>query len=48
MNNNGAHRKKDSARIVWDSNPRRAPNPTIETVKKIADALGASLDDLMK
>jgi len=24
------------------------PNPTIETVKKIADALGMSLDDLMK
>ncbi|OHA13035.1 MAG: hypothetical protein A3J10_03970 [Candidatus Sungbacteria bacterium RIFCSPLOWO2_02_FULL_54_10] len=27
MNNNGIHRKKDSARIVWDSKPRRAPNP---------------------
>ena len=24
------------------------PNPTIETVKKIADALDVSLDDLMK
>ena len=24
------------------------PNPTIETVKKIADALGVLLDDLMK
>jgi len=24
------------------------PNPTIHTVKKIADALGVSLDDLMK
>ncbi len=24
------------------------PNPTIETVKKIADSLGVSLDDLMK
>lgn len=24
------------------------PNPTIETVKKIADALGVSLDDLMQ
>lgn len=24
------------------------PNPTIETVKKIADALGVSLDDLTK
>ena len=24
------------------------PNPTIKTVKKIADALGVSLDDLMK
>jgi transcriptional regulator with XRE-family HTH domain len=24
------------------------PNPTIETVKKIADALGVALDDLMK
>ncbi|MBN2603028.1 MAG: helix-turn-helix transcriptional regulator [Candidatus Thermoplasmatota archaeon] len=24
------------------------PNPRIETVKKIADALGVSLDDLMK
>lgn len=24
------------------------PNPTIETVKKIADALGVSMDDLMK
>src|SRR3990167_10371762 len=27
MNNNSIHRKKDSARIVWDSKPRRAPNP---------------------
>ncbi len=27
MNNNGIHRKKDSARIVWDSKPHRAPNP---------------------
>ena len=24
------------------------PNPTIDTVKKLADALGVSLDDLMK
>ena len=24
------------------------PNPTIDTVKKIADALGVSLDDLMR
>lgn len=24
------------------------PNPTIETVKKIADALGASIDELMR
>ena len=24
------------------------PNPTIETVKKLADALGVSLDDLIK
>lgn len=24
------------------------PNPTIDTVKKIADALGITLDDLMK
>ncbi len=24
------------------------PNPTIETVKKIADALGVTLDELMK
>ena len=24
------------------------PNPTIDTVKKISDALGVSLDDLMK
>jgi len=24
------------------------PNPTIETVRKIADALGVSIDDLMK
>ena len=24
------------------------PNPTIETVRKIADALGISIDDLMK
>jgi len=24
------------------------PNPTIDTVKKIADALGVSLDELMK
>ncbi len=27
---------------------RGTPNPTIKTVKKIADALGVSLDDLMK
>ena len=27
MNNNGNNRKKDSAKIVWDSKPRRAPNP---------------------
>ena len=27
---------------------RSTPNPTIDTVKKIADALGISLDDLMK
>ncbi|MDP3772349.1 MAG: site-specific DNA-methyltransferase [bacterium] len=27
MNNEQLHRKKDSARIVWDSKPRRAPNP---------------------
>src|SRR3989344_4501758 len=27
MNNNGIHRKKDSARIVWDSKPHRVPNP---------------------
>ncbi|MFY9463251.1 MAG: site-specific DNA-methyltransferase, partial [Candidatus Sungiibacteriota bacterium] len=27
MSNNGIHRKKDSARIVWDSKPHRAPNP---------------------
>ncbi len=27
MSSNGIHRKKDSARIVWDSKPRRAPNP---------------------
>ncbi|MBU4124620.1 MAG: helix-turn-helix domain-containing protein [Nanoarchaeota archaeon] len=27
---------------------RSTPNPTIDTVKKIADALGVSLDDLMK
>ena len=25
--NNGNHRKKDSAKIVWDSKPRRASNP---------------------
>ncbi len=24
------------------------PNPTIETVRKVADALGISIDDLMK
>lgn len=24
------------------------PNPTIETVKKLADALGVSIDDLMR
>lgn len=24
------------------------PNPTIDTVKKLADALGVSLDDIMK
>lgn len=27
MHNNGAYRKKNSARIVWDMKPRRAPNP---------------------
>ena len=27
---------------------RATPNPTIDTVKKIADALGVSLDDLVK
>ncbi len=26
-NNNGKPRKKDSARLVWDTKPRRAPNP---------------------
>jgi len=26
-NNNHARRKKDSARLIWDSKPRRAPNP---------------------
>jgi len=26
-NNNGKLRKKDSARLVWDTKPRRAPNP---------------------
>jgi len=26
-NNNNTHRKKDSARLVWDTKPRRAPNP---------------------
>ncbi|MFH1562556.1 MAG: site-specific DNA-methyltransferase [Nitrospirota bacterium] len=26
-NGNNTHRKKDSARLVWDSKPRRAPNP---------------------
>lgn len=25
--NNNIHRKKDSARLVWDTKPRRAPNP---------------------
>ena len=25
--NNGKVRKKDSARLVWDTKPRRAPNP---------------------
>jgi len=32
------------AKIETDS----TPDPRIETVKKIADALGVSLDDLMK
>ena len=27
MKDNGRVRKKDSARLVWDSKPRRAPNP---------------------
>ena len=27
MANNERARKKDSARLVWDSKPRRAPNP---------------------
>ena len=27
MANNNQHRKKDSARLVWDTKPRRAPNP---------------------
>ena len=27
MKDNGKVRKKDSARLVWDSKPRRAPNP---------------------
>jgi DNA modification methylase len=26
-NNKNRHRKKDSARLVWDTKPRRAPNP---------------------
>jgi len=26
-NSNGKPRKKDSARLIWDSKPRRAPNP---------------------
>lgn len=26
-NNNHSRRKKDSARLIWDSKPRRAPNP---------------------
>ena len=26
-NNNHTRRKKDSARLIWDSKPRRAPNP---------------------
>jgi len=26
-NSNNTHRKKDSARLVWDTKPRRAPNP---------------------
>jgi len=26
-NDNGKARKKDSARLVWDKKPRRAPNP---------------------
>lgn len=26
-NGNNGHRKKDSARLVWDTKPRRAPNP---------------------
>lgn len=26
-NGNNIHRKKDSARLVWDTKPRRAPNP---------------------
>jgi len=25
--NTTLHRKKDSARLVWDTKPRRAPNP---------------------
>jgi hypothetical protein len=26
-NTNGKPRKKDSARLIWDTKPRRAPNP---------------------
>ena len=26
-NSNNTHRKKDSARLIWDTKPRRAPNP---------------------
>src|SRR3989338_6619802 len=46
MNNNGNNRKKDSARIVWDSKPRRAPNPndiefqTAEVVIPNPEAVG--------
>lgn len=27
MADNNQHRKKDSARLHWDTKPRRAPNP---------------------
>lgn len=54
MSSNGKYRKKDSARLIWDSKPRRAANPkdiefqTVEVVipnPQYADELPLSFKD---